>query len=153
MKTKLNSAILILSVLLAAKFFMVMVRAQNAPAHASDFTSVEYFDAPHQQQMKSRLSGAEAQPLAGGLLVVKKLKLETFGMDGKTEYIVEAPDCVYDTLERTASSPGALKFQTGDGKFRVEGNGFLWRQNDSFLTISNNVRTVIENPTESKTKP
>ena len=37
------------------------------------------------------------------------------------------------------------KLQTGDGKFRVEGDGFLWRQNDSFLTISNHVHTVIEN--------
>lgn len=148
MKTKLNSVILFLSVLLAAKFFIAAVRAQNAPGHASDFTSVEYFDAPRQQQMKTRLSGAEAQPLAGGLLVIKKLKLETFGMDGKTEYIVEAPDCVYDTMQRTAGSPGHLKFQTGDGKFRVEGDGFLWRQNDSFLTISNHVQTTIENAPE-----
>ena len=32
----------------------------------------------------------------------------------------------------------------------VEGEGFLWRQSDSFLTISNNVRTVIENISERK---
>jgi hypothetical protein len=44
-----------------------------------------------------------------------------------------------------ANSPGHLQLQAGDGKFHVEGEGFLWRQNDSFLTISNNVRTVIEN--------
>ena len=54
-------------------------RAQsNVVGHASDFTSVEYYPAPNQQQMKSRLSGAEAQPLPGGLLVIKQLKLETF---------------------------------------------------------------------------
>ena len=44
----------------------------------------------------------------------------------------------------TASSAGHLQVQTGDGKIRVEGDGFLWRQNDSFLTISNRVSTVIE---------
>jgi hypothetical protein len=118
---------------------------QDGIQHASDFTSVEYFEPPHQQQMKSRLSGAEAQPQAGGLLVIKQLKLETFTMDGKPEMIVNAPECVYDTFNHVASSPGHLQAQTGDGKFRVEGDGFLWRQNDSFLTISNNQHTVIEN--------
>jgi hypothetical protein len=121
-------------------------RAQpNGVQHASDFTSVEYFEPPHQQQIKSRLSGAEAQPQAGGLLVIKQLKLETFNENAKPEIIVNAPECVYDTFNRVASSPGHLKAQTGDGKFRVEGDGFLWRQNDSFLTISNHVHTVIEN--------
>ena len=113
--------------------------------HASNFTSVEYFEPPQQQQMKSRLSGAEAQPQAGGLLVIKQLNLETFDANGKPEMIVNAPECVYDTFNRVANSPGHLVAQTGDGKFHVEGDGFLWRQNDSFLTISNNVHTVIEN--------
>jgi hypothetical protein len=117
---------------------------QNGIQHASDFTSVEYFEPPHQQQMKSRLSGAEAQPQAGGLLVIRQLELETFDINGNPEMIVNAPECVYDTFNRTASSPGHLTAQTGDGKFRVEGDGFLWRQNDSFLTISNHVRTMIE---------
>ena len=117
----------------------------NGVQHASDFTSVEYFEPPHQQQMKSRLSGAEAQPQAGGLLVIKDFKLETFAMNGKPELIVSAPECVYDTFNRVANSPGHLQLRAGDGKFHVEGDGFLWRQNDSLLTISNNVRTVIEN--------
>ena len=119
---------------------------QNGIQHASDFTSVEYFEPPHQQQMRSRLSGAEAQPQAGGLLVIRQFKLETFEANGKPEMIVSAPECVYDTFNRTASSPGHLQAQTGDGKYRVEGDGFLWRQNDSFLTISNHVQTMIENP-------
>ena len=117
----------------------------NGIQHASDFTSVEYFEPPHQQQMKSRLSGAEGQPQAGGLLVIRQFKLETFNVNGKPELIVSAPECVYDTFNRLANSPGHLQLQAGDGKFHVEGDGFLWRQNDSLLTISNNVRTVIAN--------
>ena len=113
--------------------------------HATDFTSVEYFEPPNQQQMKSRLSGAEAQPQAGGLLVIKQFKLETFNVNGKPELIVSAPECVYDTFNRVANSPRHLQLQAGDGKFHVEGDGFLWRQNDSFLTISNHVHTVIRN--------
>lgn len=94
--------------------------------------------------MRSRLSGAEAQPLPGGLLVIKQLKLEIFRPDGEPEIVVNAPACVYNQLNGTASSPGRLEVQTGDGKTRVEGEGFLWRQSDSFLTISNDVRTVIK---------
>jgi hypothetical protein len=116
----------------------------NGVQHASDFTSVEYFEPPHQQQMKSRLSGAEAQPQAGGLLVIRQLKLETFNVNGRPEMIVKAPECVYDTFNRTANSAGHLQLRSGDGKIQTEGDGFLWRQNDSFLTISNHFHAVIE---------
>ena len=62
------------------------VRAQpNGVQHANDFTSTEYFEPPHQQQIKSILSGAEALPQPGGLLIIKQLKLEMFSLDGKPE--------------------------------------------------------------------
>lgn len=130
------------------------VRAQQSGVqHANNFTTTEYYEPPHQQQIKSILSGAEALPQPGGLLIIKQLKLRTFGLDGKPEIIVTAPECLYDTMGGTASSAGPLQLQTGDGKFRVEGEGFLWRQTNSFLTISNNVRTVIENGAITNTKP
>jgi hypothetical protein len=116
----------------------------NLVGHASDFTSVEYYPSPNQQQIKSRLSGAEAQPLPGGLLAIKQLKLETFGPDGKSEIVVKAPECIYDQLNGTASSPGRLQVQYQEGKVRVEGEGFSWRQTDSSLTISNHPSTVLE---------
>jgi lipopolysaccharide transport protein LptA len=116
---------------------------QSGLSHASNFTSIEYFEAPNQRQMKTRLTGAEALPLAGGLLVIKQLTLETFEPVGKLEFTVGAPECIYDALKGAANSAGRLQMQTGDGTIRVEGDGFLWRQNDSLLTISNNVRTTI----------
>ena len=125
---------------------------QNGVQHASNFTSTEYYEPPNQQQIKSILSGAEALPQAGGLLVIKQLKLEMFGLDGKLEWVVIAPECIYDTFKGVANSPGHLQVRSGDGKFRVEGEGFLWRQSDSFLTISNNVRTVVENGANLSTK-
>ena len=122
-------------------------RAQTVPVgHATDFTSEAYFEPPHEQQIKMRLAGAEASPLPGGLLEVKNLKVEKFDTTGKTEAVVQAPQCTYAPLEGVASSGGHLEMRTGDGKFRVEGDGFLWRQNESSLTISNHVRTVIEMP-------
>ena len=113
--------------------------------HASNFSSVEYFEPPYENQVKTRLSGGEAQPLAGGLLLVRQLKLENFSESGKLDSVVEAPECLYDRLNLTASSSGHIQLRTGDGKFRVDGDGFLFNQTNSFLTISNNVRTVIEN--------
>jgi hypothetical protein len=128
------------------------VHAQTA-GHATDFTTTEYFEPPHQQQIKTILSGAEAQPQPGGLLIIKQLKLEKFGVDGRLECVVTAPECIYDTMAGTASSGGHLQLQNGDGKYRVEGEGFLWRQTNSLLTISNQVRTRIENGAKTNLKP
>ena len=151
MKNPLNRTILILLASVALGFFAAAVRAQqNVAGHADNFSSVEYFEPPHQQQMKSRLSGAEARPQAGGLLVITELKLEIFDTNGAPEVVIKAPHCVYDTQKGLANSPGHLWLETGDGDSHVEGDGFLWRQSSSFLTISNNVRTVIEKTSERK---
>jgi hypothetical protein len=135
-------------ILLAAAILLAAVSSQraqqNATGRANDFTSVEYFEPPNQKQMKSRLSGANAQPEAGGVLIIRQLKLELFNTDGSVKIIARAPRCVYDMMNGVANSPGKLQLQSGDGKLRVEGDGFLWRQNDSWLTLSNNVRTEIE---------
>ena len=126
---------------------------QNGPQHASDFTSTEYFEPPHQRQIKSVLSGAEALPQPGGLLIIKQLKLETFDLNGKLEVTIMAPECIYDTFKGVANSPGHLQVRMGDGKIRTDGDGFLWRQSDQKLTISNNVCTVFENGAKIITKP
>jgi len=112
--------------------------------YVTNFSSVTYFEPPHEQQVKARLSGAEETPLPGGLLGVKQLQIESFNVAGKLEMVVRAPQCTYALLDHVASSPGHLELQTGDGKFHTEGEGFLWRQNESLLIISNNVHTVIK---------
>ena len=122
-------------------------RAQQLPVgHATDFTSNQYFEPPHGQQVKMKLSGAEALPLPGGLLDVRQLRVETFGLDGKTEVVVRAPQCTYAPLDGVANSAGHMELQSGDGRLHVEGDGFLWRQTSSSLTISNHVRTLIDMP-------
>jgi hypothetical protein len=122
------------------------VLAQQLPiaGGASDFNSVEYFGAPHQQDIKRLFSGAEAQPLPGGLLLVKQVKIEMFDLSGKLQLVAEAPECVYDPVNVVANSPGEVQVRTGDGQLKIQGEGFLWRQNDSIFTISNEVETVID---------
>jgi len=126
-------------------------RAQQPPlGHATDFTSDTYFEPPNQQQVKMRLSGAEASPLPGGLLDVSRLKVEMFDTNGVTQAVVRAPQCFYAPLDGQANSAGRLEIRSGDGKFFLEGEGFLLRQTNWSLTISNRVRTVIEMPAVKK---
>jgi hypothetical protein len=114
--------------------------------HATDFTSEQFFEPPNEQVVKMRLSGAAAEPLPGGLLNVKQLKIETFDTNGLTQSVVSAPQCTYAPLDGWASSPGWVKICSGDGKSYLEGEGFLLRQTNESITISisNHVHTVIE---------
>jgi hypothetical protein len=110
----------------------------------SDFSSAQYFDPPHQQQMKSRISGAQAQQITEELWLIKQVKIEKFDVDGKLQIVAEAPECDYDRITAVANSPGELHIRSGDGQLRIDGEGFLWRQEESLLTISNQVQTVIK---------
>jgi hypothetical protein len=151
MTVRANIGGLVFAAGLAGWFAMATgVRAQQS-GHASDFTTTEYY--PDQKHVKTILSGAEAVPQSGGLLVIKQLKLEKFDLNGRRECVVTAPECIYDTRAYTASSAGPLQLQNGDGKFQVAGEGFLWRQTNSFLTISNQVRTRIENGVKTSNQP
>ena len=75
--------------------------AQQAPMvrATGGFSSESFHEAPHDGQVKMRLSGVEAQPLPGGLLDVKQLKVETFSTSGRPEIIVLAPQCTYAPLD------------------------------------------------------
>ncbi len=131
-------------------FLAAASMAQTLPSglgYATNFSSMAYFEPPNEQQVKIRLSGAEASPLPGTLFDLKKMKVEKFGVGGKLEAVVLAPQCIYAPLDGVATSAGHLELQSGDGKFRVEGDGFLWLQNESSLVISNHVRSVIKTGT------
>jgi lipopolysaccharide export system protein LptA len=114
-----------------------------------NFNTAEYFDPPHQSQMKYQLTGAEARQEGSGRLRITQMKLQTFGEDGTRQITVEAPECVYEKSKNAASSPGRLQVQTGDGRFSVEGEGFLWQASESILTISNNVRSLLQRATNA----
>jgi hypothetical protein len=148
-KTNWQRALFCIGAPLAMVLFCVArLHAQQIPAgaDATDFSSVEYFDPPHQQQVRSEISGAEAEPIEGGLLRIKQVKLERFEVDGKPQFIVNAPECVYNPMNGEAHSPGEVQMRTGDGELRIDGQGFLWRQSDSYLIISNHVQTIVEKP-------
>jgi hypothetical protein len=141
-RMKISILLLITVILLAA----IDNRAQQFPiaGSASGFNSVEYYPAPHAQDIKRLFSGEEAEPEAGGMLLVKKVKIEMFDLNGKLQLSAEAPECTYDPINNVADSPEKVHIRTGDNALQIDGEGFLWRQSDSLLIISNQVHTVID---------
>ena len=143
-KSESNHLVWLVTVLMALGIGAALRAQQASTGRANDFSTIEYFGPPHQTMVKTRTTGQQAEPLPGNRLVIRQLRLETFETNGVPGLIVLAPHCVYDYVHGVASSAGHLRLETADGSSHVEGDGFLWRQTNSFLTISNNVQTVIE---------
>ena len=104
-----------------------LVRGQRIEGVQGGFRLAEPYGPPHQNQMKFLLAGAEARAQGSSAFLITQMKLQTFRTNGEPEIVIEAPECVYDSAKRLASSPGRLRVETGDGRFFVEGEGFLWR--------------------------
>jgi lipopolysaccharide export system protein LptA len=117
--------------------------------HAQPVVSVlgfkvpEYYDPPHETQMKSMLEGARAQRQPDGRYLVTKAKWRTFRVTGEGELTAETPECVYNPSQRTVSSAGPLHVKTADGKFSIDGEGFRYQQTNSTLVVSNRVHTIL----------
>src|SRR6266404_2649544 len=111
---------------------------------AKGFKVADHYGPPYETQIKSLLQGGKATPLSGGkTLLSDGVTLQTFTETNTLQLIVKAPQCLYDSVEQTASSAGPLRVQLPDGRFSTEGEGFLWRQTNSSLFISNHVHTLV----------
>jgi hypothetical protein len=108
-----------------------------------NFFVPDYYDPPNQNQMKSLLRGAEAEPQPNGSVLIHELQLETYGTDGKLQMSVHSPVCSYNSATQTASSASHIEARSGDGHLLIEGEGFLWLQTNSTFTVSNRVHTII----------
>jgi lipopolysaccharide export system protein LptA len=112
---------------------------------AKGFRLAEPYGPPYEGQIKSLLEAAKGLPLEGGKrILLTDMKVTTFDETNNPVLVIKAPQCRYDAASQSASSPGRLQVQTADGKFSIEGEGFLWVQPNSSLVISNSVRTEIQ---------
>ncbi|MDB6112307.1 MAG: hypothetical protein JWR69_4057, partial [Pedosphaera sp.] len=114
------------------------------------FVLPETYLPPHQNRLKTLTTGEEvdmSKMQRDGTVLIKVFKTQTFPETGPTnaEIIVEAPTCIFGTVDHTATSPGPLQINSGDGKLHIDGEGFLLRQSGTnfTLTISNKVHTII----------
>jgi lipopolysaccharide export system protein LptA len=92
---------------------------------------------------KSLFRGETAQSISNQELQVTGARLEIFTDDGKTNLIVVAPQCIYNTRIQSVASSGQLRVSTGEGQFSIEGEGFEWQQAGGHLVISNQVHAVL----------
>jgi lipopolysaccharide export system protein LptA len=140
---------------LAAVIFFGSLEAQVPP----DVRVGKGFSIPYHEEteLKALFTGQEAKPLPGGKIFVTQFGMKTFrdGDKEKIELIIEAPECVFDRSSFTASSPGALRVSTPATNFVISGEGFLCQQTNSFLVISNDVRTILQKDAQAwrKTPP
>jgi lipopolysaccharide export system protein LptA len=93
--------------------------------------------------MKSMLECAQAKRQPDGRWLVTNAKWRTFRLNGDGELIAEAPECLYDKDQRAINSDGPLHVETADGKFSIDGVGFLYRQPTSTLLVSNRVHSIL----------
>ena len=120
---------------------------------ASNFSTSEYYPPPNYTNLQFQLSAARAQLLPGDRQKLTNVKLQTFKVNGEVEIVIEVPECIYDQAIRTVGSPGPLRVQSGDGRFRIAGDGFAYRQGESRLVISNRVHATVELPTTNAAGP
>ena len=112
---------------------------------ATRLSSLSYFDPPNEQKVRVRLTGAEMSPLPEQTFDVKKLRIEYFYLDGRVQAVVESPQCNYAPFDtNTVSSAEHLTLKLNEGKIDVQGDGFLWRQKDQLLVISNHLVTTFK---------
>ncbi|HEV2207766.1 MAG TPA: hypothetical protein VG167_03275 [Verrucomicrobiae bacterium] len=110
---------------------------------AQGFQVADHFDPPFQTQVKSLLKGERARPMTNGLTLVLGADLLLFRTNGEPELSVHAPQCFYNDKAKTAASAGPMQAQTADGKFSISGDGFLWKQTNSSLVVSNHVHSIV----------
>ncbi|HVV01292.1 MAG TPA: LptA/OstA family protein, partial [Verrucomicrobiae bacterium] len=131
---------------IAAAFWtaaMLEVRAQQL-VQGSSLKLADYYPAPHETEMKSLVQGQRARPQGAGKVLIDQARLETFRETGDHEFVAEAPQCLLDQTSHVLQSPGPIEVRTADGKFVLDGEGFLWLQTNSVLFISNHVHTTIQ---------
>ena len=130
------------------------------PSSSSDtndsghFQQSFYYPGQYYNQKQMDIFGnADPSSVQRSNLVIRNIKINTYRLltndfprvTNSLEMIMEAPECVVNGDARRGSSPGHLTVRTGDDRFLIEGDGYLWQQADTnaTLTISNNVVTTV----------
>jgi lipopolysaccharide export system protein LptA len=125
-------------------------RSQSRPGGiaAVGTTITRYYPAPPFKQMDVKLIGAEIAPVPDQPNRLRAVRPEFWAYEttGAVLLNLRTPECFWDESDpraRTLDSPQQLEVTTGDGRFHIQGRGFLWQHQERWLTISNDVRAVL----------
>ena len=135
-----------LAALVAGALSWSLFAQETMPAlgRVKNFFVPDYYPPPNQNQMKSLLRGAEAQPQTDRSVLIKELSVETYRPDGTVELTIHSPECSYNPAEQSAASASHIEARSGDGRLLVEGEGYFWQNADSTFVISNRVHTIVQ---------
>ena len=108
-----------------------------------------HYESPNEQQVKIELSSTEAtQPTnsgSGARALLRGVVIKQFPVTGgDPQMVAETPECIFDNRLQQVNSADHLQVRGQQGRFFVEGNGFLFQITSSTLDISNNVHSVLE---------
>lgn len=135
--------------LFALGWLAMRVPAQLTIGTVEGFDANEYYPAPDNTKLRWRITGAKAEPRERAVVLLTDMKLRTLRLNGEAELSVDAPQCLFDSIKRTATSPGKLKVLVNDGRFVIEGEGFFWQMTQEtnwMLIISNKVGATVQQP-------
>jgi len=119
----------------------MFAQEQSAPGTVTGGFTVTVFD---DQKRPSKLTGRSAKAIGGmTLFELEDVRLVTTRTNAEIDFIAETPSCRYDLVTKTVSSSGPFKVFSGDRRLEFSGTGFVFRQTNSSLVLSNDVRTVI----------
>ena len=122
--------------------------------HSTGFRGHQDYDGAILNQRKTEFSGSEATNLDGAdRWLVKQFVMKNYREDGSLAMTAQAPECVYDRKAGGANSAGPLQMHTGDGRFFIEGVGFLWKETESRLMLSNQVHSILHSETPTNGQP
>lgn len=92
-------------------------------------------------QKTAEITGDSASDTADGAIRITGLRLAIFGLDGRTNALVAAADCVYKLDAQTAVSDSDVRVE--NGSIVVTGRGFVWRAKDKVVKINSQARIEI----------
>ena len=105
-------------------------------------------------RLKALIMGQEGRHLSNRVYLVTRMQLEHYELNGQTNLVAQAPECLFNLEDRIAWSTGRLEIVAMNGAMKVEGNeGFEVLMTNSVLTLSNRVRTVIQREFVSRLRP
>lgn len=94
-------------------------------------------------RFKSIVSSEQAEIVGQNLYRGKGMRIANYSEEGSTNIIIQAPECLLNWKERTATSTNRLELETGNG-LRLEGYGYFCELTNFTLWVSNKVRTRIQ---------
>jgi lipopolysaccharide export system protein LptA len=125
--------------------FVICVSAHAQPAISGKVSGG--FQAPASRDNEGRrhvLKGSDAKPIGNKIFEITAPRVTSFRPDNTLDMVIEAPICQFDSNSNIASSDSDLSFKTTDGRFSIQGAGWLWDPSQSHLTISNKVVALVQ---------